>query len=152
MPAVSAPIVRIATPQDVQAILDLCWLAHEERNERSLSKTKAEAMVRNCLNGGGVIGVIEVDGDIRAMVGLVISSVWCSEDRELYDWLVFVRPDCRRLRYLSPLLRFARKQAIRLRLPLWMGFIGGDRAEAKAAAYRRNFPGSEYGAFFRFTP
>lgn len=144
------PTVRLASASDEAGILALCWQAHEERNERSLSRPKAEAMVHNCLAGNGVIGVVDVEADIRAMIGLIISSAWCSDDLELYDWLVFVRPDCRHLRYLTPLLTFARQQAIRLKLPLWMGFIGYERSEAKARAYRRHF--AAYGEFFRFDP
>lgn len=144
-------IVRIACPQDEPGILELCWLAHEERPERSLSKPKAQSMVQSCLTGNsGVIGVVDVDSDIRAMVGLVISAAWCSEDLELYDWLVFVRPDCRHLRYLTPLLAFSKEQAIRLGIPLWMGFVGDDRVAAKGRAYHRHFP--KFGEFFRFDP
>ncbi len=145
------PSVRLAGPHDEAGVLDLCWLAHAERPERSLSKPKVETMVRGCLAGGnGVIGVVEVESDVRAMVGLTVSTTWCSEDLELYDWLVFVRPDCRHLRYLTPLLLFAKHQAIRLGLPLWMGFIGDERAEAKARAYHRHLP--RFGEFFRFDP
>ena len=147
----SPPPVRIAAPQDEPAILELCWLAHAERPERSLSKPKAQTMVRNCLAGqGGVIGVVDVESDIRAMVGLVVSAAWCSDDLELYDWLVFVRADCRHLRYLTPILTFAKEQAIRLGLPLWMGFIGDERVAAKGRAYHRHF--GKFGETFRFDP
>ena len=143
--------VRIARPQDELGILDLCWLAHGERSERSLNKVKVQTMVRSCLTGQcGMIGIVEVASDVRAMVGLIVSSAWCSDDLELHDWLVFVRPDCRHLRYLTPLLAFAKQQSIRLNLPLWMGFIGDERAEAKARAYHRHLP--KFGEFFRFDP
>ncbi len=143
--------VRMATPQDEAAVLELCWLAHEERQERSLSKPKAQAMVRKCLTTDeGLIGVIDAGPAIGAMVGLVISSAWCSDDLELYDWLMFVRADCRHLRYLTPLFVFSKEQAIRLGIPLWMGFVGDERVEAKARAYRRHLP--RFGEFFRFDP
>lgn len=149
-------LVRIALPPDEQGILALCWQAHEERPERSLSRTKVIAMVKSCLgmgvvdNAGGIIGIVEVAGDVRAMCGLVISSAWCSEDKELYDFLVYVRPDCRHLRYLTPLLAFAQAQSDRLRIPLWMGWIGDERAEAKSKAYQRRFP--KFGEFYRHMP
>ena len=144
------PPIRLATSDDVEGIMALCWQAHAERNERSGSDRKAREMIANCLAGNGAIGLIEIAGDYRALCGLVISSPWCSEDRELYDWLVYVRPDCRHLRYLSPLLKFAKETSIRLGLPLWMGWIGDERSEAKSKAYTRHF--SHYGAFYRFDP
>ena len=128
----------------------LCWQAHAERNERSGSDRKAREMIANCLAGNGAIGLVEVQGDYRAMCGLVVSSIWCSEDKELFDWLVYVRPDCRQLRYLSPLLEFAKGQALAFGLPLNMGWIGDERSEAKSKAYQRKFP--KYGEFYRFDP
>lgn len=142
--------VRIATLADAPKILDLCWLAHREMPDRTLSVPKVEAMVHATLTDQGVIGVVDVDGDIRAMIGLVMSSAWCSEDLELHDWLAFVRPDCRHLRYFTQLLLFAKGQANRLNMPLWLGFIGDERVEAKARAYRRQVP--KFGEFFRYLP
>lgn len=143
--------VRLAEPEDAPAVLELCWAAHQERPDRSLSRPKVEAMVAGCLDAtGGMIGVVDVDGDLRAMAGLIISSPWFSEDRELYDWLVFVRQDCRHLSYLSPLLRWMRRIAIKTQLPIVSGWIGDERAAAKAAAYRRHF--APYGEFYRYDP
>lgn len=143
-------IVRLAAPSDESAIMDLCFLAHREMPDRSLSVPKVQNMVRSSLNGNGIIGVVDVGGDIRAMIGLVISSAWCSEDLELHDWLAFVRPDCRHLRYFTQLLLFAKGQSDRLNIPLWLGFVGDERVEAKARAYRRHVP--KYGEFFKYTP
>ncbi len=145
------PHVRMATPQDEAAVLDLCWLAHEEMPAgRALCKPKVESMVRGVLGGQGVIGVVDVDHDIRAMIGLVVSSSWYSNDHELHDWLAFVRPDCRSLRYFTPLLLFAKEQAKALGLPLWLGFVGDERVDAKGRAYHRHLP--KFGEFFRFDP
>jgi hypothetical protein len=144
------PTVRLATENDVEGIIALCWLAQRERNERTPCERKAREMVANCLNGNGAIGIIEVDGDYRAMCGLVKSSPWCSEDVELYDWLTYVRTDCRHLRYLTPLLKFARGQATEQGIVLWMGWIGDERSEAKSKAYQRRYP--KYGEFYRFDP
>lgn len=118
--------------------------------ERSLSIPKVEKMVHDSLKSSGLVGVVDVDGDLRAMIGLVVSSAWCSEDPELYDWLAFVRPDCRHLRYFTQLLLFAKDRSNQLGFPLWLGFIGDERVEAKARAYRRHVP--KYGEFFRYTP
>lgn len=143
--------VRIAEPQDESGVLDLCWAAHIEKPERSLSRRKVEAMVRGCLSrADGLVGIIEVGGDVRAMAGLIFSEPWYSEDKEISDWLVFVRQDCRHLCYLSPLLRFMRRCAIKTGLPIVSGFVGDERAAAKAAAYRRHFPA--YGQLFRYDP
>lgn len=143
-------IVRPGTLADEAKILDLCWLAYKEMPPRSLSVPKVEAMVRNTLTGQGVAGVVDVDGDIRGLIGLCISSAWYSDDLEMYDWLAFVRPDCRHLRYFSRLLVFAKEQADLRNMPLWLGFIGDERIEAKARAYRRHVP--RFGELFRYTP
>lgn len=142
--------VRLANISDEDKILALCWDAHKEMPDRRLSIPKVENMVRSSLTNNGLIGVVDVGGDIRAMVGLIVTSPWCSDDLELHDWLTFVRPDCRHLRYFSALLRFAKGEASRLGLPLWMGFIGDQRVEAKARAYRRHLP--QFGEFFRYLP
>lgn len=146
----STHVVRLATLADEDKILELCWKAHEEMPERTLSAPKVRNMVRSSLTTNGLIGVVDAEGDIRAMVGLVVTSPWCSDDLELHDWLTFVRPDCRHLRYFSALLRFAKGEASRLGIPLWMGFIGDQRVEAKARAYRRHLP--QFGEFFRYLP
>lgn len=150
MPLHTQP-VRVAALGDEDKILSLCLQAHAEMPERSLSLPKVKGMVRQSLTTDqGMIGVVDVNGDIRAMIGLVISSPWCSEDLEIYDWLAFVRPDCRHLRYFTQLLLFAKSQSHRLGLPLWLGFIGDERVEAKARAYRRHVP--KFGEFFRYLP
>lgn len=144
-------IVRLANLADEEKILSLCWLAHEEMPERSLSPVKVQSMVRQSLTSDqGLIGVVDVGGDVRAMIGLIVSSPWCSEDLEIYDWLAFVRPDCRHLRYFTQLLLWAKGQAHRLHLPIVLGFIGDERVEAKARAYRRHMP--KFGEFFRYHP
>lgn len=143
-------VVRMATLADEAKILELCWKAHEEMPERTLSIPKVEGMVRSTLTDRGVIGVVDHEGDIRAMIGLVVSAAWCSDDLELHDWLAFVRPDCRHLRYFSRLLMFAKDQANQMHMPLWLGFIGDERVEAKARAYRRHVP--KFGEFFRYLP
>ena len=142
--------VRLASLSDEDKILALCWDAHKEMPDRRLSIPKVQGMVRGCLSGNGIIGVVDACGDIRGMVGLIATTPWFSEDNELHDWLTFVRADCRHLRYFSALLRFAKGEAERVGLPLHVGHVGDDRMEAKARAYRRHFP--KYGEFFRYTP
>lgn len=144
-------IVRLATLADEEQILKLCCLAHAEMPERSLSLPKVQSMVRQSLTTDqGLIGIVKVDNDVRAMIGLIVSSPWCSEDLEIYDWLAFVRPDCRHLRYFTQLLLWAKGQAHRMQLPIVLGFIGDERVEAKARAYRRHMP--KFGEFFRYHP
>lgn len=150
MPTHIANPVRIATLADEEQILSLCWLAHKEMPDRTLSVPKVEIMVRDTLTGKGVIGVVDVEGDVRAMIGLEFAAAWCSDDLELRDWLAFVRPDCRHMRYFTQLLLFAKEQANRFGLPLWMSFIGDESVEAKARAYRRQVP--KFGEFFRYLP
>ena len=144
-------VVRNARITDLDDVLALCRLAYDELPcGRSLNAEKVRAMVLASLDQDGLLGVVACDGRIIGMTGLVISSAWYSDDPELHDWLTFVHPGARQSDCFNALIMFAKQRANQLGIPLWLGFVGRDRASAKQRVYQRH--ADAFGSFYRYSP
>ena len=99
---------------------------------------------------GGILGVIGPQGDIRGMLGLLITRFWFTRDRHLEEIFNFVRPDCRQgTPYAEQLISFAKMCAKvpEINLPLIIGVLTNRRVEGKVKLYQRQL-GVPSGAFF----
>ena len=149
---VDCPDVRIAVPEDADAIMALLRLAHDEAGEHPLSERKVRIVVDNgVVRNGGLIGVVgEIGGPIKAALILRISDVWYSEEKQLLELSNFVHPDHRRSTYAKQLIDFAKHCSDGISLDLMIGVFSNERTEAKVKLYARRV--TPRGAFFCHKP
>lgn len=141
--------IRMATPDDEPAILDLLLLDLRENAEHiaPIDSNKVLECIRAGTRGrGGVTAVIDDDaGTPIAVVILHPCTHWWSQAPYLFEIVMFVHPDHRRSRHVDDLLQFERWAAdyeTALSGTRWLlicGVLGAWRVQAKIALYRRKF-------------
>jgi hypothetical protein len=92
------------------------------------------------------IGVIGPPGRLEAVVFILISSFWYSDELHLEELLLYVDPECRASRHANALLEWMKGLADSLKIPLLTGIISTTRTEHKIRLYDRKLP--RVGAFF----
>ena len=150
--------VRLADLKDKEQLMELCRLYWSENAMFPPNEAAIEDLVLACVTheptpgclNPGMIGVIERDDRIVAMIALRVTQVWYSRQPVIEDILFFVHPDHRRSDYAKLLITYAKYMADELGLPMMMGVISNIRTEAKVRLYRRQLPFC--GAFFVYTP
>jgi hypothetical protein len=154
------PEVRVAGPADYQEVCRLLMLAHAENAIFKENPTKVDWYIRRCLwarnipeqdiGPRGCFGVIGNVGALEAIVMLVISTMWYTDQSHLEEYLVFVDPTCRRgqARHGIALVNWAKAQSDRTGLPLLTGILSNHRTEGKCRLYRRLVP--KVGEFFLY--
>jgi len=146
--------VRIATPDDLDAIMELARLVNEENGVFKMNEGKVVQMLWPALTRtSGICGVIgKVGGPLTGLVLLRISSYWYSDESFLEEMCVFVHPDHRwgrRGHRARKLCEFAKKCSEDLGLPLMIGILSNTRTETKVKLYSHHF-GQPAGAFFLY--
>lgn len=140
--------VRIATAEDEPEILRLLHLMHAEGGMLPLDEQCARETFSRAFNRqGGIIGVIGSKNDIRAMIYLLITRFWYTRENHLEELFNYVRPDARKTDYAKTLIRFARKCADEIKIPLVIGVLT-NRALAEKVRLYRHVLGFPAGAFF----
>lgn len=142
--------VRVATRDDLIALLDMFRTVHFENGAFSYDEAKAAEAVWPALNGSkGIVGVIGNKDKLEGFIFLVISSAWYSSDPVLEERCVFVREEYRHAKdsRAQKLLEFAKKCSADLGMPLMIGIFSNTRTSAKVSLYERHF-GQPAGAFF----
>lgn len=145
--------VRIATQADEPAIYELLIRMHGENGMFSMSEKK----VRDTMYCGtrpnsdpnssrGVVGVVDGPKGLEATIGLVVSTVWYSDDWHINELWNFVHPDYRTAGHAPKLIKFSQWCATQMDLPLLIGVVSNKRTEAKVRLYKRLLPYT--GAFF----
>lgn len=143
--------MRIATPLDEKAVMDLCVMLHEENGQHPLNIEKVRYVIRRCLAGQmGIIGVVGNQNDLRGAICILIDPVWYSDDLQLLELFNFCHPDHRRPSCAKPLIEFAKKCADETGLDLTIGVLSNIRMEAKVKLYGRMLP--KAGEFFVYSP
>lgn len=128
--------------------MELCRELHTENGLFTMSEDKVRSTLHVAFaRRGGIIGVIGQPGHIEAMIYLLISSQWYTEQLHLEELLNFCRPQYRKSGNAKALIQFAQKCAVELDLPLTIGVISNTRTEAKVELYKRQL-GKPAGAFF----
>ncbi len=140
--------VRIATRADEAQLMDLCRALHKENGLFELDEDMVRTMLYRAFNReGGIIGVIDGDNEIAACIFALLSNFWYSKDSHIEELFSYVRPNFRRSNYADLLIEFMKRCATEIGIPLVIGVITSDRAEAKVRLYRRKL-GVPAGAFF----
>ena len=146
--------MRIATPEDLDGIMELAKLVNEENGVFRMNDVKVVSMIWPALElKGGICGVIGDPGKpLEGLVLLRVSNYWYSDDQFLEEMCVFVHPDHRWGRKghrARKLCEFAKKVSDDLGLPLMIGVLSNTRTEAKVKLYEKHF-GEPAGAFFLY--
>lgn len=146
-PSAKPANVRIATPDDEQAILDLLLIDVEENArriavpdpERILTHVKLATRMK-----GGVCGVIDGPNGKPAAVTLLVPLQWWWSREWFYQEVVsFVDPAHRKSRYAHDLIAFQRhvgdkaSEGYGHRMYVLMGILGIKRVREKAIMVRR---------------
>jgi len=140
--------VKVATAEDVDQIIDLLKMMHDENGVFQYDEEKTHDIITNMINAGkGVVGVIG-EGQIEAMIGLIIDQLWYGKDFHLNELFNFVHPDYRRSTRVKSLITFAKKCSDEMQIPLVIGVVANHRTEAKVKLYERHFP--KAGSFFLY--
>lgn len=140
--------VRIATSADAQEIIQLLHVMHSESGMMPLDEGCANEFFSRAFDKkGGIIGVIGSPGDIKAMIYLLVTRFWYTNENHLEECFNFVRPDMRKTDYARTLIQFAQKCSDSIKIPLVIGVLTNNRMEGKVRLYRRAL-GIPAGAFF----
>lgn len=143
------PTVIGATLADLPEFMRLFRIMHAENGLFDLDEDCVrETFNRAVKNKEGVIGLIKGPlGDLRAMLYLLVTRYYYTQQFHLEELFNFVSPEWRKTNYADTLLRYAIHCQKQLNIPLVIGVLTGSRMEAKVRLYRRRL-GMPSGAFF----
>ena len=154
------PKVRLGTPADEDAMLQLALNAWEENGIKDVNPTKMLAMIKPALYlWQGLVGIIGAPNEkIEGAVLLRMTQMWYSDAWMLEEKAIFVDPEFRKSQggrksstklHASTLCDFSKKVADELNIPLIIGVLSNHRTESKIRLYERSF-GPPAGAFFLY--
>ena len=149
-------VVRIAKPLDAPEIWRLFLQTHHENGMFTIAPQKVTQLMDRALHPEMIplydtgpraqIGVIGPPGRLEAVVFILISSFWYSDDLHLEELLVYVDPECRASRHAQACLEWMKSLADSLRIPLLTGVISTEKTAHKIRFYDRKLP--RVGAFY----
>lgn len=143
--------VRLALPSERDRILALTLEGYADNGRGNINQTKVLNVIDHALHKkGGLIGVIEEDGELVALLVLTLSQYCYTDDWHLEELVNYVHRDHRRSTHAKSLISFGKWCADQLSLELLMGIISHERVEAKIRLYERQM--TLTGAIFRYTP
>ncbi len=155
---IPAITVRLAGKAEEAELMEMCREIHAENGLVSMSEPKVKAMLNRAFNReGGIIGVIGEPGSLEAIIMIVMTSFWSSEDTHLEELFSYVRRPFRRklhgpnLPHAEALAHFAKKCSNEIGVPLVIGIITNNRMAGKVRLYRKIF-GYPSGAYFVVNP
>jgi len=150
---INEPIVRVATPEDVDDIMELAIAACKENGFVNPNPLKLLEQIWSALNNDhGVVGVIGHPGEKpQGAILLRVVSMWYSDDEILEEKAIFIHPDFRSAKggRARRLCEFAKQVSEGLGIPLLIGVLSNHRTDAKVRLYERQF-GKPTGAFFLY--
>ncbi len=146
--------VRFAVPEDTDALWELIHVLwrdehkdHHPINEAAVRQRLAYATNRT----GSFIGVIgPVGGPLRAMIYLILETIWFSTEPQITCVTAFVHPQWRKSDYARQLLNFAKSASDELQARLLTGVVSTERTKMKCALWARHFP--KAGEFYLYDP
>lgn len=144
-------LVRPANDADIDSVLELLEMRHQEFGLGRYSRDRAASMLQSAVAGTAPVfaGVLAGEGGPEATVGLVLAQFWDTDDTHLEAIWDYVHPEHRGTDHARKLERFAEMAADRLGVELIMG--GPIRAghEGKVRAYCKRLRPA--GAFFLYS-
>jgi len=145
--------IRLGTPEDEAAMLDLALRAWEENGIKDVNPEKMLGMIKPALYlWQGLVGIIGKPNEkIEGAVLLRTSQMWYSDEWMIEEKAIFVDPEYRSAKggRAARLCEFSKKVADDLGMPLIIGVLSNQRTEAKIRLYERQF-GAPAGAFFLY--
>lgn len=139
--------VRLATPEDRAALVDLTTQLHGENGLFSLSLKKRDALLdRYYDQQGSIIGVIGEIGEPVATIYLSLTQPEYTDDWALVEVWNFVRSEHRHSTHAKHLIEYAKFVSSEMRIPLLIGILSNHRTEAKVRLYERTL--DKVGAYF----
>ena len=145
--------IRVGTPDDVHAIMEIALSACEENGFVDPHPQKLLGEIWPALNlEKGLIGIIgDPGGEAEGAVLLRIGSMWYSDKEVLEEKAIFIHPNYRSAKggRARRLCQFSKQVADTLGIPLIIGVLSNNRTEAKVRLYERQF-GKPSGAFFLY--
>jgi hypothetical protein len=146
-------IIRIATPEDVDDVMNLAMSACDENGFVNPDPKKLLAEIWPALKQDhGLVGLIgEAGGKPEGAILLKIGKMWYSDDDVIEEKAIFIHPDYRNAKggRARRLCEFSKKVSSELGIPLIIGVLSNNRTEAKVRMYQRIF-GEPSGAFFLY--
>ena len=142
--------VRIADRSEEAEVMRLCRMLWEENGIFSMNDDKVRATLRRAFDReGGILGVIGDPGKLEAMIYMLVSAFWYSDDPHLEELFAFTVPEYRRSRNAIDLLNFAKWCSEQSGYPLLIGIISNERTAAKVRLYQRQL-NAPIGNFFLY--
>jgi hypothetical protein len=153
---IERPHVRVATPDEVDAVMKLALMGCEENQFMPHNPVLVLQDVWAALNlDKGIMGVIGPVGaaDLEGAVLLRIGPIWYSDHPHVEERAIFVHPSYRQARggRAARLAEFSMDVADKLGLPLTIGVLSNHRTEAKVRLYSRVL-GKPAGAYWIYWP
>lgn len=149
-------VIRKAQPYDAPEIWRLFLQTHRENALFKIAPTKVTSLMDRALHPERIhpadtgpraqIGVIGLPGRLEAVVFILISAFWYSDDLHLEELLVYVDPEYRTSNHANACLDWMKSLADHLGIPLLTGIISKERTAAKIRLYDRKLP--RIGAFY----
>ncbi len=151
-------VIRKAIPMDAPEIWRLFLQTHRENGLFKLAPQKVTGFMDRALHPERIssqdtgpraqIGVIGYPGRLEAVVFVLLSSFWYSEEIHLEELLVYVDPECRVSNHASACIDWMKALSDKLNVPLLTGIISKHRTAAKIRLYDRKLP--RIGAFYYY--
>lgn len=145
--------IRVATPEDLDEIMNIATMACEENGFLNPNAAKLAAEIWPALHQDhGICAVIgKPQGIIEGLVLLRIGNMWYSDSLVVEEKAIFIHPDFRSAKggRAKKLCEFSKKVSDTLGIPLIIGVLSNSRTEAKVRMYERQF-GKPSGAFFLY--
>lgn len=123
-------MIRLATPEDVPAVMDLLEKFHEERGIGPLNSGKVEREVKALIDLADLF-LVEAEGEIAGALGLTESVIWYNDDHVLNDRFFYVRPEHRGGVVGRMLLKAATLEAERRGLRVFVTIQNPERAQQR---------------------
>lgn len=145
--------VRVAGPQDLQALMGLALASCEENGFVNPNSNKLASEIWSALHlDHGVVGIIGgLNGPAEGAVLLRIGAMWYSDQMVVEEKAIFIHPDFRDAKgeRAKKLCRFSKSVADSLNIPLMIGVLSNERTKAKVRFYEKEF-GKASGAYFLY--
>jgi hypothetical protein len=159
---VEPPLVRLATKAEEEEIMVMCREIHAENGLVAMDEGKVREMLHKAFNReGGIIGVIGKPGALEAIIMIVMTSFWSSNETHLEELFAYVRRPFRtkfnregetvRQPHAELLVRFAKQCSDEIGVPLVIGIITNRRMKGKVRLYQ-TILGYPAGAYFVVNP
>lgn len=142
--------VRVGTPDDLHAVMDLAVMGAEENGFLKPSSSKLLFDIWPALhNDGGIMGLVGQGERLVGAVLLKIITPWYTDAKALEERAIYVHPDYRAggqhkmtgkgSGVAVRLMEFSKAVSDKMKMPLLIGVLSNDRTEAKVRLYERVF-------------